>query len=225
MSYSPSAPAGTFEHTPYRGTARVVGLVYLVGMVVGIGGNFLIGAAREGPDRLGTAGPSMLLALGVVLWLCAVLGDAAHGVLMFPVLAQHSQPMALGYLAARIVDAVLVAVMALLILAPIPLGQEYAYEFGMTALGVAGLILCSVLYRTSLIPRPLAGWGLLGYAILLGGSVLQILGFDLRSLHAVPGGLWEVVTGVWLIARGFGPPTVPSTPSPAESDAVRVSSP
>ena len=76
----------------------------------------------------------------------------------------------------------------------------------MITVGVAGLILCSVFYRVSLIPRPLAIWGLVGYAILLGGSVLQILGFQLNSMNAIPGGLWEMFIGVWLIAKGFNPP-------------------
>jgi len=42
---------------------------------------------------------------GAVLWLMAVIGDAGHGVLMFPVLKQHGERMAISYLAARIVDA------------------------------------------------------------------------------------------------------------------------
>ena len=34
---------------------------------------------------------SMLLAIGAVCWLATVAGDAAHGVLMFPVLKRHSE--------------------------------------------------------------------------------------------------------------------------------------
>ena len=45
----------------------------------------------------------------------------------------------------------------------------YAYEFAMIAVGVAGLILCSMFYRAQLVPRLLAIWGLVGYAILLAG--------------------------------------------------------
>jgi Domain of unknown function (DUF4386) len=83
----------------------------------------------------------------------------------------------------------------------------------MIAVGVAGLILCSMFYRAQLVPRPLAVWGLIGYAILLSGSVLQVLGFNLSSIHAIPGGLWELFIGVWLIAKGFNSPPVPPEPS------------
>jgi len=126
---------------------------------------------------------------------------------------RRSERMAVAYLAARIDDALLIAVMTLLIVVQIPIGVDYlkagtsdtsylqalsavlteanlcAYEFGMTAVGVAGLILCSVFLRTNLVLRLLAGWGLAGYAILLCGSVLEILGFQLSSMHAIPGAL------------------------------------
>lgn len=73
----------------------------------------------------------------------------------------------------------------------------------MIAVGFAGLMLGNVLYKARLVPRGVAVWGLVGYASLLSGSVLQVLGFDLRLVHTIPGGLWELFIGVWLIARGF----------------------
>src|SRR6266508_5060737 len=110
----------------YRTTARIVGVVYLAGFVVGIGGNILIQSILGAPNRLSAVfANSMLLAFGAILWLMAVAGDAAHGILMFPVLKQHNERIAVGYLAARIVDAVFIAVMVLFFLLQIPLGSEY----------------------------------------------------------------------------------------------------
>ena len=54
-----------------------------------------------------------MLIMGALLWLITVAGDAAHGVLMFPVLKQHSERIAFGHLSARILDAVFIAVMVL----------------------------------------------------------------------------------------------------------------
>ena len=235
-----------FSPKPFRTTARIVGVLYLAGMVVGIGGNVLIQSILGGPDHLSTiAANSMLLALGAVLWLSTVAGDAAHGILMFPVLKPHSERAAVGYLGARIIDATFIALMALLILVQIPIGIEYlnagssdtsyiqalsavltkanlyAYEFAMITGGVAGLILCSMFYRTQLVPRLLAVWGLIGYAILLLGSVLQVLGFNLNSIQAIPGGLWELFIGVWLIAKGFSTSSqLPSEPTISSTTPV-----
>ena len=206
-------------HT-YRTTANVVGVVYLAGMVVGIGGNILIQSILGVPNHLAAISTnSMTVVIGAILWLLAVVGDAAHGVLMFPVLKQHSERMAIGYLAARIVDAIFIAVMVLLVLIQIPLGSEYlkaaatdasylqalsalftqaqlyAYEIGMSALGVSGLLLCSTLYRARLVPRWLAVWGLVGYATILVGMVSAVMGSGLDDLSSLPGGLWEVFIG------------------------------
>ncbi len=110
----------------YRTTARVVGVVYLAGFVVGIVGIGLIQSILGAPDHLSTlSANSMLLAFGAILWLMAVVGDAAHGVLMFPVLKPHNERIAVGYLAFRIMDAVFIAIMVLFVLLQIPLGSEY----------------------------------------------------------------------------------------------------
>src|SRR5512133_140520 len=110
----------------YRTTAKVVGVIYLLGFVVGIGGNGLVQSVLGAPDPLAAvAASSVMVAIGAVLWLMAVAGDAAHGVLMFPVLKQHNERMAIGYLAGRILDAAFNAVMVLFMLIQIPLGSEY----------------------------------------------------------------------------------------------------
>jgi hypothetical protein len=212
----------------YRTTAIVVGVVYLAGFVVGIGGNILIQSMLGAPDRLSAVSAnSMLLAIGALLWLLAAVGDAAHGVLMFPILKQHNQRIAVGYLAARIADAIFIAVMILFVLLQIPLGSEYlraaapdafylqalstlltqaqlyAYEIGMSTLGISGLMLCYTLYQAKLVPWWLAIWGLVGYAIILCGMLSAVMGSGLGDLSSLPGGLWEVFMGVWLIVKGF----------------------
>jgi hypothetical protein len=233
------------EMNKYRTTARVVGVVYLAGFVVGIGGDMLIQSILGAPNHLATiSANSMTLAIGAMLWLMAVVGDAAHGVLMFPVLKQHNERIAVGYLAARIVDAIFIAVMVLFVLLQIPLGSEYlkaaapdafylqtlstlftqaqlyAYEIGMSTLGLAGVMLCYTLYRAKLVPRFLAVWGLVGYTIIFCGMVSEIMGSDLGLASSIPGGLWEVFTGVWLIVKGFNSAAIVSqstrTSNPAE---------
>src|SRR4051812_7590511 len=112
--------------TPYRTTARVVGAVYLLGFVVGIGGNGLIQSLLAAPNHLSTvSASSMMLGFGALLWLMAVVGDAAHGVLMFPIIKLQSERIAIGYLAFRIINATFLAIMVLFLLLQIPLGSEY----------------------------------------------------------------------------------------------------
>jgi len=207
----------------YRTTAKVVGALYILGFVVGIAGSVL-----SAPGKLDTvSAKSMMIAIGALLWVIAAAGDAAHGVMMFPILKQNNERVALGYFGARIVEAAIIAVSALFILLQIPLGgefmkasasetsylqslsalfmqsQAYTYQIGMVALGMAGLTLCYGFYRAKLVPQFFVIWGLIGYVSFLGGSMLEILGFNLQLLHTIPGGLWEMSIGVWLIAKGF----------------------
>ena len=143
----------------YRTTAKVVGALYILGFVVGIAGS-----ALGTPGQLDTVSArSMMIAIGALLWVLAAAGDAAHGVMMFPILKQNNERIALGYLSARLVEAAIIAVSALFILLRIPLGAEflkasasetsylqslsalftqsqaYTYQIGMVSLGMAGL--------------------------------------------------------------------------------------
>ena len=236
------------EMNKYRTTARVVGVVYLAGFVVGMVGIGLIQSILGAPNHLATVtANSLMLAIAAVLWLTAVAGDAAHGVLMFPILKQHSERLAIGYLAARIVDAIFIAVMVLFVLVQIPLGsaylkaaapdasylqalstlfsqaQLYAYEIGMSALGLAGLMLCYTLYRAQLVPRWLAIWGLVGYAIIFGGMLSAIMGSGLGDVSSIAGGLWEMFIGVWLIAKGFNSSAFVSESAKTDINGDKVS--
>ncbi|MGH9151067.1 MAG: DUF4386 domain-containing protein [Acidimicrobiales bacterium] len=229
-------------------------MLYLAGMVVGMGGNILIQSILAAPDHLATVtANSMALALGAMLILMAGVWDAAHGILMFPVLKPHGERIAFGYLGYRIVDAAFIGLWVLFLLLQVPLGREYlkagadaaslealsavsvqaslyAYQIAMFFVGIAGLVLCHTFYRASLVPRVLAVWGLVGYAVHLGGAVAELLGFNLGLIPVIPGGLWELFIGVWLIAKGFSSPPVPSAritspttplvPSPAVVNAT-----
>lgn len=221
------------EINTYRTTSKVVGSLYILGFVVGIAGSVL-----SAPGELAAVpARSMLIALGALLWVLAAAGDAAHGVMMFPLLKQNNERVALGYFGARLVEAAVIAISALFMLLPIPLAgellkagasetaslqvlngifmesQAYTYQIGMVALGMAGLTLCYGFYRARLVPQFFVVWGLIGYTSFLIGSMLEVLGFDLQLLHTLPGGLWEMSIGVWLIAKGFNAAAFASEPA------------
>lgn len=212
----------------YRKTAIVVGAVYIAGFIVGIPASGLIQSIAGTPDQLSkVSANSTLLALGALLWLLTAIGDAAHGVLMWPVLKPSSERLAIGYLASRIIDAVFLAFYALFALLQIPLGSaylkaaapatlplqalstvliqatQYADNIGWIALGLAGIMLNTVFYKTRLVPRWIAIWGLAGYTIIGCGMVLELMGIGSGLFSELPGGLWEIFIGVWLIAKGF----------------------
>jgi len=190
--------------------------------------------------------PSWMSSVGEGLTALHHSPSGSSRVLMSPILKHHNERIAIGYLAARIIDAGAIAVMVLFILIQLPLASEYlkagasassfqalstlfvqvnlyAYHIAMFTLGIAGLLLCYTFYKAQLVPRLVAVWGLVGYATILFGSVLEVLGFNLLSIHAIPGGLWEVFIGVWLIAKGFSASPVPSAPATSSTTPIITS--
>jgi hypothetical protein len=178
-----AAVQGRSGTRPYRKTAIAVGVLYLAGMVIGITGNGVIQSILGAPDHLATVpANSMLLAIGALLMLLASVWDAGHGILMFPILKQHSERIAFGYLGYRIVDAVFIALWVLFLLLQIPLGSEYlkagasdtsslqvlssvsiqaslyAYQIGMFFVGLAGVLLCSAVSALSPSMVPSESW-------------------------------------------------------------------
>src|SRR5258708_23288784 len=79
----------------------------------------------------------------------------------------------------------------------------YAYEIGMIALGLAGLMLNYMFYRAKLVPRWIAVWGLVGYASIFCRMVSEVMGSGLGLVSSIPGPLWGVFMGVWLTSQGF----------------------
>ena len=74
---------------------------------------------------------------------------------------------------------------------------------------ISALILNYILYRSKLIPRWLAIWGLIGAACVLLYGLLGLFGLTADSvtlnLLAAPIAIQEMVFAVWLIVKGFNP--------------------
>ena len=149
--------------------------------------------------------------------------EVGKGVLFFPILEKHSKRTALGYLAALIVEVVLLDLGVLALLLIVPLAQHAgdagaktlgsilvqsnatAYQMGEMTLGVGGVVLCLLLFRTQLIPRWLAISGLIGYPLLVAGTIAEIFGTHIGLYLTIPGFFFELVLPFWLFFKGFQP--------------------
>ena len=83
--------------------------------------------------------------------------------------------------------------------------NNMAYSIGEATLGVGGLFLCSLLFRTRLIPRFLAVSGLIGYVCLIVGMIAEIFGIHVGLMLSIPGIFFEVGLPLWLFINGFRP--------------------
>ena len=188
-----------------RRTARIVGFLFLAGFLAyGVGSTIATNIAGSAESD----GSGALLITGVALMLLTSAMVIGIGVLMFPVLRPHNKAIAVGYLGTRIFEGVVLAIGAvslLVLTSPAAIDANFvAYNVAETGLGIGSLFFCALLYRSGLVPRFLAAWGFLGYALFAAGSLLELFGVAGAGLvAAIPSGLFEVTFGIWLIASGF----------------------
>lgn len=73
-------------------------------------------------------------------------------------------------------------------------------------IGVGGTIFCYLFYKSNYVPRFLAGWGIFTYLSMLLLSFVSILSADFPETYKmilyVPGGLFELIFGFWLLIKG-----------------------
>ena len=210
--------------------SRLIGALFLVGFLFYGVGAALVTSVTGASDFVSTiSAHQTTLVIGAFLMLLNTVVDVGKGVLFFPILENHGKRSALGYLALIVVQVVLLDIGVIGLLMIVPLGQQaldagqasaawaqpigflltqwnnMAYSIGEATLGVGGLFLCSLLYRSRLIPRFLAVGGFIGYTSLMVGMIAEIFGIHIGLMLSVPGIFFEVGLPVWLFVKGFQP--------------------
>jgi hypothetical protein len=73
--------------------------------------------------------------------------------------------------------------------------------------GLGGAIFCYLFFKSRYIPGILAAWGILTYLSMLILASVSILSSNLpesiRLIFYVPGGLFEIIIGLWLFLKGI----------------------
>jgi len=190
-----------------RKIAVAVAILFWVQMVTAMFGFSLIEAFEVGDTARAP------LTVGVLLMMCSGVAVVGIGLLMYQVLRDVNRRLAFWYPVLRIVEFTVSAALGVYLLTQLEVvANHMLWVYIPTGLG--GLILCYLLFVSRLVPRPIAVLGIVGYASLLLGVPLDLLGVldmneGLGLVLLVPGGLFEfVVLPIWLIAKGFRSPQV-----------------
>jgi len=187
-----------------RKIAASVGLLFFTQMITAMIGSSIIEKFVSGD-----AGKSSL-PIAVFLMLCSGIAVVGIGLLMYQVLKTYNKKLAFWYPFFRILELSVTIVSSVYLLTKLKvLPNHMLYLYIPT--GIGGLILNYLLFTTKIVPRPIAILGLVGYALLLIGVPLDLMGVldmskGLGLLLLVPGGLFEVVfLPIWLLVKGFRP--------------------
>lgn len=209
----------------YKRNARIIGGLFILATVLAIVGGSLLLPLDEPGYLVEAADAENQIVLGALLEIAMAVSVVGIAAMFFPVLRRQDEGLGLGYLGARILEAVLLGTAAISGLVILTLGMEFGSDAGtlgdlmlavrewtyllgsLAFLGLGGLVLYTLLYQSRLVPRWLSIWGLLAAALILARGLLEAFGIELsgvtQGVLAAPIAIQEMVLAGWLIVRGF----------------------
>lgn len=217
-----------------RKTALVAGLLYLI-TFVSIPRLALYGPMLTDPNYVLGSGNDTGALWAAVLEMVVAIAIVGTGVALFPVVKRQNEGVALGFVAARIIEAGIIVVGIISLLTIVTLRQDvgaaagadaaslvttgrslvaiqnWTFLIGQTLLpGINALLLGSLMYRSGLVPRVIPLLGLIGAPLMISSAIGQVLGINEQvsvwSLIALlPIFVWELSLGLWLVFKGFKP--------------------
>ncbi len=245
MALTASAPAqAPVASDPLRRTAFLGGLLYLVTFAASIPAAFyFLAPVLDDPGYVLGAGADARVITGGVLDMVNAIACIGTAVVLFPVLKRRNQTLALGFVTSRLLEAAIIAVGVVSLLAVVTLRQDLGgapdadtgslsttaaalvavrdltFHVGPGVMAaVNALLLGTLMYRSGLVPRLIPLMGLIGAPLLLAAKTATVYGVNDDStvwsmIALAPIFFWELSLGVYLVVRGFRPSAVAALPS------------
>ncbi|MGZ5399806.1 MAG: DUF4386 domain-containing protein [Nocardioides sp.] len=219
---------------PLRRTATIVGWLFVVTYVTSIASKAVLYPPLFEGNYITGPGEDTRVLWGAFSEAILIIANIGTATAMYTVIKRKHPNLAISYVAARIMESVFIGVGILSVLTVVTLRQDYADTDGAAAAGLAavgdaltvlqewtfalgpsfvvgvgnGCILGYIMYRTGLVPRRLAMFGLIGGPlIILSGSAAMLGVIELdgtwQQLSAAPEFVWELGLGIYLIVKGF----------------------
>ena len=177
------------------------------------------------------------VAVGALLEICLAICGIATAVVIFPIVKRVNESTALGYIASRTVESLLILVGVLALMSAVTLRQNLTSGGANGALvedarlllavhdrvsllgpqfcaGIGnGILLGFLMWRSRLLPRSMVMFGLVGgpLAVLAGvGVLVGVWGIHsgLPVAMTAPEAIWEFSLSMWLLVLGFRPSPV-----------------
>jgi len=227
-------PAKGIPMDSTRKTSLVAGVFYLI-TFISIPTLALYGPVKNHRDWILSSGGHTAVLVGGLLEVIVALAGIGTAVTLYPVVKRQNEGIALGFVAARVLEASMIftGVISLLSLVTLRHGlggaagadaaslvttgashvatYNWTFMLGQTLMpGINALLLGSLLYRSRLVPRIIPVIGLIGAPILIAAVIARLFGSagsiaGGAGLASIPVAAWEFSLGVWLVVKGFKP--------------------
>jgi hypothetical protein len=219
-----------------RKAAVIAGALYLVTFVASIPALPLYHDLLKNPRYVLSGASHTGVLVGAALEIICAIAAIGTAVFLFPIVKRQSEAAALGFVAARVLEASMIFVGVLSVLSVVTLQQHGATGAEAASTLTAGrslvalhdwtfllgpgiipavnaLCLATVLYKTRLVPRIIPTLGLIGAPMLLASATATLFGaWDQVSgpsfVLTLPIAVWEFSLGAWMLFKGFRPAAV-----------------
>jgi Domain of unknown function (DUF4386) len=224
-------------------TARIMGAWFLATFVFSIPAFLFYDPLLNHVNYIVGSGDDTRVAVGALLEILLAISGIATAVVIFPIVKRVNESIALGYIASRTVESIFILIGVLSLMSVVALRQDSVgagsksgalIDVGRSLLAVHhqtallgpqfcaglgnGILLGYLMWRSRLVPRPLAMFGLIGGPLAVLGGIGVLLGAwgnpsgPLSALTVLEA-IWEFSLSVWLLAKGFRPsPILTGTP-------------
>jgi hypothetical protein len=205
---------------------RIFGVLFILTFVTSITAVLLFQPVLDDPaGYIAGDGKDNQIYLGAFLEFLLVVTNVGTAVALYPIARRQNEALAIGYVAARIIESVFIAAGIIFVLGVVsmrhdlPGGDDVAWTlaelkdltflFGpnlIVPLG-NGLILGYLMYRSGLVPRRMAWFGMIGGPLLLFANFGVLFdwweGTDPILVLAAPEIIWEAFLGIYCAFWGF----------------------
>lgn len=219
-----------------RKTALLTGVLFIITIVTSVAALALYAPVLDNARYVLGAGDDPRIFLGALCEVLLAISGIGTAVTLFPVLKRQSEGIALGYVATRIVESTVIVVGIVSVLSVVTLRRDVAGNAGADAAswiiaakalvaihkwtfllgpgfapGIGnGLLLGYLMFRSGLVPRPLAVLGLAGGTLAIASGAAELFGLYPQisrwaDIVVFPEAAWEGLLGLWLIVKGFKP--------------------
>ena len=231
MHATATKPAGM---TSLRKTALVAGIFYLI-TFISIPTLALYGPVKNHRDWILGSGSHTGVLVGAFLEVIVALAGIGTAVTLYPVVKRQNEGVALGFVAARVLEGCMIFTGVISLLSLVTLRHDLGGAAGANAAALVttgashvavynwtmllgqtlmpcinALLLGTLMYRSRLVPRIIPIVGLIGAPLLIAGVIVTLSAGTghisaFQAIATLPVAAGEFSLGLWLVVKGFKP--------------------
>ena len=213
--------------------ARIFGVLFAGTFITSIAGLLLYDPVLNDTDYILGDGAATRVQLGALFEVFLAITNIGTAVVIWPIVRRQSETLALSFVASRMVESVIILVGVISVLSIVTLREDFAAggaDAGSLTVageslvaikdltfllgpgfcvGVNGLLLGYLFYRSGLVPRWMAVFGLVGGPLIFASAIAVLFGaYEQDGAHflfSIPEIAFELSITIYTIVKGFKP--------------------